>query len=301
MKSENEMQLTQSQLLMWAGQKLSPDAALYNMAHTFTISGEINVDRFRGAFQKLVDQVDALRTVFYEKDTIPYQSIKNKVDYTFEIIDFDEVIEDKELDNWITERSQKKIDISTCVFDSVLIKISEEKYVWFLNMHHLVTDATSFAILYDLMCEIYKQDEQTTKTIGSYVDYVAFESKIFLDDTKDKQRAYWKTKIEDVVLPTLYGSKQENETTDSKRVTLKLGSDRSKKLKALANSPEVRSWTQDLTLFNIFSSVLFIYLNKVSGQQRLSIGAPFQNRTTKSYFSFDYGNRGRRQFSGNSE
>ena len=55
--------LTTSQFAIWVGQTLYPDIPLYNMVHTFTIDGSIDVPKFQAAFQALVDCSDALRTV----------------------------------------------------------------------------------------------------------------------------------------------------------------------------------------------------------------------------------------------
>ena len=63
--------LTQSQFLIWLGQKLNVDSPLYNMVHTFTINGEISPAIFRQAFQTLIDKSDALRTVIEEIDGTP--------------------------------------------------------------------------------------------------------------------------------------------------------------------------------------------------------------------------------------
>ena len=66
------MDLTQSQFSLWMGQKLNPEVPLYNMVHVFTISGDIDIESFKRAFRKLVENSDALRTVFYEDNNKPY-------------------------------------------------------------------------------------------------------------------------------------------------------------------------------------------------------------------------------------
>ena len=53
----------------------------------------------------------------------------------------------------------------------------------------------------------------------------------------------------------------------------------------MALEPDLRQWTQHLSLFNIFATVLFAFLYRISGQQKLAIGTPAHNRTTPDYKS----------------
>ena len=50
-RTDENLELTQSQSLMWIGQKLNPKSPLYNVAYSFDISGEINIENFQKAFQ----------------------------------------------------------------------------------------------------------------------------------------------------------------------------------------------------------------------------------------------------------
>ncbi|MBO0800030.1 MAG: non-ribosomal peptide synthetase, partial [Blastocatellia bacterium] len=67
--------LSRNQLLVWTGQKLQPDVPLYNMVHTFTISGAVDAKHLQNAFQTLLNSSDALRTVIEEIDGIPQQRV----------------------------------------------------------------------------------------------------------------------------------------------------------------------------------------------------------------------------------
>jgi amino acid adenylation domain-containing protein len=259
---------------------MQPYVPLYNMVHAFRISGTVDKNRFNDAFQDLVNKVEALRTIFYEINSIPYQHILDRLQYTVEVVDFNNESNDKVIKDWIQNRSKQHLDISKCVFDSVLITSSEQETIWFLNIHHLVTDATSSVLIYELMSKIYENGSDEI-ALPTYQDYIFFESSHLSKTKKQQIETYWNDKIKDVKSPSLYG-KKAGTITRSDRILLKLGKERTIKLKEIAKLPEIRSWTTDLTLFNIFSSLLFIYIYRVSGQKRLSIGAPTHNRATKS-------------------
>jgi len=81
-------ELTQSQTLLWTGQMLHPQSPMYNMVMTYQINGKISSTHFKTAFQKLVSQSDALRSVFVIENGIPKQQFLANLDYNIKFIDF---------------------------------------------------------------------------------------------------------------------------------------------------------------------------------------------------------------------
>ncbi len=282
------MPLTGSQLSLWTGQKLNPNVPLYNMAHSFEINGALDVENFALAFSELVKRVDVLRTVFTEVDSIPKQFTLTDADFSLKTLDFS-AKDELDTQNWLKQRSKEIFDLSKPLFDSVLLKVDEEeRYIWFLNIHHLITDATSSTLLYAYQMQLYQHIGNGTlndfPTIPSYSDYIKFEA----EQKENKLSAvigdHWKKKLASLTkIPEPYGNKNFDANSKSERIRLNLGAERTKKLKTLAQQADVRSWTLDLTLFNLFITSLFIYLHRVTGQNNLAIGAPSHNRTTKNF------------------
>jgi hypothetical protein len=191
-----------------------------------------------------------------------------------------------EIQNKLKTRTKELFDLEERVFDSAIIKVKKKHYIWFLNIHHLVTDATSSTILFDLMEDFYENfntsNQVEIKPIPQFESYLKQDANQLSNVKRLETRKYWDDKISRIKnLPELYGRKNNNVTTQAKRIIVPLGKERSDKLSLLAKRPEIRSWTKDLTLFNIFASVLFVYLYRVSGDNILSIGAPSNGRPTK--------------------
>lgn len=284
---KNHIALSQSQLSLWTGQKLNPEVPLYNMAHSFDISGSLDVVTFKNAFVELVKRADALRTVFIELDNIPYQSVLESFEYSLEVLDFTSK-DEPSIKKWIQERSQYNFDFDKPLFDSVLIKVDENRHIWFLNIHHLVTDATASTILYDLQAKLYQAnittDLSSVEETPKYGDFLTFEAKQKNSDISATIGDFWKAKISKLQQsPELYGNKNKASTTRSNRISFKLGIERSQNLRELAQKLEIRSWTQDLTLFNVFATTLFTFLHRISGQKNIAVGAPAHNRTSKKF------------------
>ena len=154
-RQKNRNSLSNSQLSIWVGQKMSEQSPLYNMANTFVIKGHILPDQFKKAFQILVEETEVMRTVFseYENGT-PYQEVLN--DYTYPLVYYDySQLSEEEIDEIILARAKQSFDLSQPPFDSVLIKADENKFVWLLNMHHLITDVSTTQILFQRMGKVF--------------------------------------------------------------------------------------------------------------------------------------------------
>ena len=287
MNNPDKIALTQSQLAIWMGQKLDPNAPLYNMAHTFEIAAAIDEGIFQDAFNKLVQQVDALRTVFGEEDGIPYQKICKDIPDTSEVITMNIDTTPAQIDQWIINRTQCIFDITTKLFDCVLIKLNEHKYIWFLNVHHLITDATSSTILYEYFKTLYKSlAEGNTATIGipAYKDYVDYEHNMQSHKKAVGAKEYWETVASDATPLKIYGQVPQEPTTKSRRLTVPLGNQRTQKLKAAAKDPDFFYFTEDLTLFTLSATLLYSYLYRVSPKKEdFIIGAPAHNRANAAH------------------
>ena len=280
-------ELTQSQLAIYAGQLLNPGAPLYNMAHSFEIPIALDVNAFHGAFQKVIDQAEALRTIFTDWDNIPFQSVQPEFNYQSELIDFSSETDFEVIEDWMSERSRKVFSLSQCLFDSALIKLDEKKFIWFLNVHHLVTDATASTILYRSTLNNYFsiiEGTEVNSSLTPYYDYLEFEREQRNNEQSREANHYWEEKTKSLTTtPEFYGYRLTETTTRAERVYVDLGPERSRKLKEIAARKDIRSFTPHLTLFNIFSTLLFTYFYRISGQKKLAIGAPTQNRPLKSF------------------
>ncbi len=281
------LELSQGQQSLWTGQKLNSDNSLRNVVYTFEITGKLDERIFKQAFQRTVDNVEALRTVFLENTNgLPIQSILPEMRYEVNIVDLPKTIGPLEIEAWLIEKGKKILDISKCIFQTFLVKINQDKHVWLLSMHHLVTDTVSQKIIFDVTQRFYQlikeSGAQDSVETPSFEDYLAYENEQLLNPKNDKSKIYWKDKLNKIrTISQLYGSPNKIRTNASTRVSIDLGEERSRKLKELAQDSELRSFTSHLTFFNIFSSVLFAYLYKISGQSKLTIGTTNQNRATR--------------------
>lgn len=276
-------ELTRSQDLIGTGQKLNQHDPLYNMVFNFSIHGALNVDAFKTAFQQIVSESDALRIYFKETDSgETVQVFRDKLDYDIEVVEL--VGKAGEARKYIEERSQKIFDHADILFDSALLKIEEDEFIWYFNIHHLITDAWSFSILFRGMSDIYKSilkgNGESNVRFPSYADFVGREKK--LREYNTKVQDYWSSIVEDLSGIRLqpYGLKNPSPSTTSKRLKVDLDDSTIKDIIHLSRTESFRTWSEELSIYSLFLTATFIYLNKITGEENVVIGTPSHNRTT---------------------
>ncbi len=272
---------------LWTGQKMNPNVPLYNTACSYDILGPINTSLFKKAFQQLLDTTDAFQMRFSEEDGIPYQFVKAIPDFELEILDFSENSENGSISGWLLQRSQQKLDLTHQVFDTVLLKISENRYIWYLNMHHLVTDGVSRKIVFKRMAGLYtallaNASAEPTIESPTYMAYVTSELE---RTTAQSEKTHHESPIITTSreLPVFYGVKPKTRATEATRVPIPLGPERSEKLKRLFKHPDIKGFTEEQSLFTMLSGLLFIFMYRVSGQKNLTLGALLHNRVSRKF------------------
>lgn len=283
MNRTTNIPLTQSQMMIWMGQKLNPNAPLYNMVFTFELNGKIEVDSFQKAFQKLIDTTDILRSVIQTQGETPYQLFHDKFESPLKYIDFSTNTDAYEAYRlWVEKSKLKLFDISTELYESVLFNISDSKYIWYLNLHHLITDFSTIKLIYDVMGRYYQQMLESS-SIADKTDYT-FESYALENSFKSETEVteYWKQKLDFTnTKPSLYGTKSDLVSSRSNRVSIDLGYERTQQLRLLTEHPDIKAWTTELALSNLFLAILSALVFKIGDKETFILGVPYQNRGSK--------------------
>ncbi|MFK8006478.1 MAG: amino acid adenylation domain-containing protein [Saprospiraceae bacterium] len=287
---QNEyFELTKSQSQIWTGQQLSPDSPLYNMAFTFEFHGEIDIDLFRDAFQLLLEQSDAMRTAFHLIEEAPKQKIYDDFSYDFPYLDFSKKENNETvLQEFVATRSQIIFDISKRLFDAVLIKMSDQYFVWYFNQHHLITDGWSVTIQYNTILDFYKRLQKGEKIIENhlpkFVDFIQFEKEKREAEVSKNTHVYWNNNINTSADSVSFlGKNNDRFQSHTNRTNIILSKEKSNQLRLLTKESDIVTWSEDLSLFITFSTLLFIYNSKINGQRKQSIGTPVHNRTNADF------------------
>lgn len=261
---------------MWASQQRHPDAPLYNSAFLFDIAGPLDVEAFTRAFARLVADADALRTVIRSEDGRPSQHVLPAVDGELPVVDVGPGTDAAVA--WAQSRAEAPLDIERRTFDSALLRAGPARYAWYLNQHHVVTDAWSIALLFERLEACYRAAiggaAAPEHPFPAYADYVASEASAAAGDRAPTPAA--------AVAPLIYGRRPRHVTTANVRTTVELTAAQSDALRRRSAQPGTQALTPDLGLFQVFATALFAYLHRISGQETVTVAAPAHNRATRS-------------------
>lgn len=281
--------LTHSQLMIWAGQRMNPSSPLYNMALRFDIHGAIDPDRFCRAFRTLVDRSDALRTIVVDVDGTPQQRVLDHMASETDLIDLADKPDLKAFcRDWIEARCRQPFDLASCTYDSALLRLSESHFVWFFNQHHVTTDAWSTSQIFQNVAENYRAigagEPLGESKPPAYADFCSFERENRNNQQFAKARTYWQSQLDRPVESfRFYGRTTGGLSSHTVRIPCPLGRTRSQRLVELAQTQGVRTLNLRMTMFNLFATALFAYLNRISGTNVLALGTLAHNRSSLAF------------------
>jgi hypothetical protein len=282
--------LTMDQLLFWTGQRIEPGNAMFQMGSLCTIEGPIELSHLRVAFQAVLDSSDALRTVIEERRGVPYQRVLDEVHYELDYVDFSGQLDPRGAAfGWAGERCRRPLDLKSRMFDSVLLKMSEYEYEWYLCLHHLICDGWSFSIATERLAAAYdlSRKGRLAEFFGDYprfAEYLEFERAYHRSARYGEAEAYWKKKFSVVgEQPRFYGSVAQITTTEVARVSRELPEASVEALAMMASKPELLAVSANSGIASIFLAIALAFLYRITGSRRITVGLAIQNRRSKKF------------------
>jgi thioesterase domain-containing protein/acyl carrier protein len=266
------------------GQNLRPESPLFSTILTFKISGEVDGEHFQRAFQATLDHSDALRTVINEIEGVPERKVSSDFAYRLDYVDFsNEPDAEETYQAWLQERAANPLKIDECMFDSVLVKISNDNFVWYLNQHHIVSDASSAFLVFERLAKFYELSMNGKPLqlpgLPQYEEYVEYERSYRSSPQYRVAEAYWQKKLTPGPEPMKYfGRLSKKKTTRVDMVSYDLGVELSREIRSLAKQDDLLTISEDLTLYNLFITMFFVQLHGLSGNHRLGLVTPVHNR-----------------------
>ena len=234
--------LTKKQRQMWVGQQLYGALPVYNIPLTFTIQGELKVQNFQNVFQDLINSCDVFRTLIEDVNGEPRLKVLSHFPYTMEVCDFSQHPDPEHAAQaWIQPRMQRVFKFSECLFESALIKLAKAKWIWFFNVHHIVSDGLTLSLMFQRMSEFYGNSlvegsaEQIAQT--QYQSFVEWEVDFFQTGRYQKGKEFWAAKLGQHSEPMqLYGRTIDSQLVAINRMNYPLDGELTQAVYRLARS-----------------------------------------------------------------
>lgn len=278
--------LTRNQFLIWLGQQTTPDLPVLNELTVVLIDGAIERSVFDRAFQTVIDSTDALRTVIHPVGGLPRTEVLDPLAFSSEFIDMSDEPDAREtLDAWARRQVDSMLDLSRRPFDSTLVKLSDAQYAWAILHHHILSDATSLAIVVGNTGEVYRRmlagEPLPSFESPSFEAYVEFEQAQAGSDRHGERKRYWESRTSNPPDQlSFYDGRVLGAENGLRRARLQLdlGLELSESLRRFANQRGIRLMSGDLSMFSVMAGAFLTFLHRLSGQDVIAIGVPWRNR-----------------------
>jgi amino acid adenylation domain-containing protein len=143
--------LSPMQEQMWIGQQRWPDRPLSNMGHLYRLTGPIEPQRFIAAFDRVVARNEVLRTTVQANQGRPQVLVVDSAPVVTELLS----MPTDATAVWADERITTPIDLQRCGYDSVLIRHADDDWTWWIDIHHVITDAWASALIFRQCADEY--------------------------------------------------------------------------------------------------------------------------------------------------
>lgn len=275
--------LSFSQQRLWFLDQLVPNNPAYNVVMAFHSSGKLNIDVLQQSINEIVRRHESLRTVFQNIDGQAFQVILPNLTVTLPVIDLTGY-EKEERENKFRKMAKEEAGYVFDLSSGPLLRITlfvadKEKYIFLMNMHHIVIDAWSMGVFFRELMTVYtafSQGEPSPLPEPSiqFADFSTWQRQWLKGEVLESQISYWKEKLGN-------GNMGLELPADRQRPpiqTFQGGNFRFELPQSVSEGIVKLSQQQDSTMYMVLLTALKVLINRYTGQKEVVIGSPIANR-----------------------
>ncbi|NOK15293.1 condensation domain-containing protein, partial [Corallococcus exercitus] len=258
--------------------------ASYNLPTALRLTGQVDVESLRRAFEALVARHDSLRTTFHEHQGQATQHIHAPDTWTLPIIELSSLPEaqrEVEAQRKVEAEARQPFDLRHGpLLRTALVRLAAEEHLLLVTMHHIVSDGWSMGVLVRELVAFYEafsagQTPVLAPLPVQYTDFATWQRNWLQGEVLAAQLGYWKQLLSGapatLELPTDH---PRPATQPHAGATLSVGIPQatSDALKALAQR-------EGATPFMVLLAAWQVLLSRYSAQDDVSVGSPIAGRT----------------------
>ena len=270
-KKQEYYEVSSAQKRIWLLQQLDHESTAYNMPAVLILDGNLDQQRLEDVFLNLIERHELLRTTFNMAGDLVIQRVNKAENIKFAV----EYTESKEENiEAVIEDFIRPFDLNEAPLLRVaLIRINTNRHYLLFDMHHIISDGTSLAILTQDFMTLYAGEKLTALPI-QYKDFSEWQREYLKSEKMQAQESYWLEQFLGELpllnLPLDYG-RPSVQSFAGGSVEFKINPELTKKLNNLAAEAGA-------TLYMVLLSAVTILLAKYSGQTDIMVGSPIAGR-----------------------
>ena len=278
--SDDQCPLTPFQLSLVAGQSLHPDCPLYNMAMALTIHGTVDAKSLSEAWHTVATRHDSLHSGINLTDLT---QIHTDVPI-LQILDF-RVAKNSSCnksgtaltaaEEWMSSQTRKVFELQNTTATTALLQVADDQSIWFISLHHIVSDALSVANIWTELAQAYLTPDTLSQPPSPFAHYA------HLEDTSRHAltcKKFWQSQsIPKPVSP--YHRGKAEPTTQSLRYHNAVTSKQMTGIERLVLNTTALSTHVVRSRLLLCAVMTFLY--RVSGQSEIAVSLPVPTRQSK--------------------
>ena len=264
-----------AQKRMWLLQQLDQESTVYNMPGVFILDGNLDKKRLESASLALVERHESLRTMFRVANDEEFltQRVCRSVELKVEYVENSEGSAVDQIEGMI-KSFIRPFDLSQAPLLRVgLVRVSADQHLLLFDMHHIIADGISMAILAQDFMMLYNGEELEPQKIG-YKDFSEWQNEYLKSEKMKEQENYWLEQFSEEIpllnLPLDY-PRPLVQSFAGASVEFELNHKLTEALNKLARETGT-------TLYMVLLSAINILLSKYTEQVDIIVGSPIAGR-----------------------
>ncbi|NNB98210.1 non-ribosomal peptide synthase/polyketide synthase, partial [Corallococcus exiguus] len=284
MPREGAIPLSFAQQRLWLLDQLQPGDISYNIPTALRLTGPVDLESLRRAFEALVERHESLRTTLSTSQEEPSQCIQEPSNWELPLIDLTSLPEsqrEEEAQRAAATEARRAFNLTTGpLLRSTLVRLGQDSHLLLVTMHHIVSDGWSMGVLVREVAAFYEafvagQWPSLPPLPVQYADFSMWQRGWLQGEALDAQLGYWKKQLGGAPSALDLPTDRPRPPVQSRRgatVDVRIPLEVSQSLKALAQD-------EGATPFMLLLAAWQLLLSRYSTQDDISVGTPIAGRT----------------------
>ncbi|MFY0256194.1 amino acid adenylation domain-containing protein, partial [Chitinophaga sp. 30R24] len=261
--------LSHAQQRLWILQQMSEEQQAYNIPRVYYMNGRPDVAKLQRSLQQLIRRHEILRTVFRPINGEVRQVVlsENELPRVFHFISAEQLETDNiSADQFIRDHINYTFHLEHGpLLQTWLVQSGPDRFIFLMNMHHIISDGWSATILLAELIENYNHEGtiipvQRPELPIQYKDYACWEQQYLTGERGTRHKNFWLENlagdIPRISLPETF-ARPAKKSYRGDACYYQLSSDLTQQLKVLSEKTNASMF---MLLMSAFNTLFYRYL-----------------------------------------